>query len=89
MGRVALKRFNTAISPTGKALALAYLGYFAALLFATFFTSPFIPTAAAAGGTAPFIEASYYWFFFGLVLSIPNWDREVATSDLSAKQSDL
>src|SRR2546421_10453943 len=30
IGRVALKRFNTAISPAGKGLALAYLGYFTA-----------------------------------------------------------
>jgi O-antigen ligase len=85
IGRVALNCLNTAISPTGKGVALAYLGYFAALLFATFFTSPFIPTAAAAGGTAPFIDASYCWFFLGLVLSIPNWDREAAASDLPAK----
>src|SRR2546425_3965878 len=85
IGRVALRCFNTAISPTGKGIALAYLGYFAALLFATFFTSPFVPTAAAAGGTGPFIEESYCWFFLGLVLSIPNWDREAAASDLPTK----
>jgi O-antigen ligase len=89
IGRLVLKRFNAAISSTGKAIALAYLGYFAALLFATFFTSPFIPTTAAAGGTAPFIETSYYWFFLGLVLSIPNWDQEAAASDLAVKLSDL
>ncbi len=65
-----------ALLPTGKALVLAYLGYFAALLFATFFTDSFLPSTAAGGGTGPFISASYCWFFFGLVLSIPNWDRE-------------
>jgi len=32
---------------------------------------------------------SYSWFFLGLVLSIPNWDQEAATSDLPAKQSDI
>jgi O-antigen ligase len=88
VGRVALKRFNTAISPTGKAIALAYLGYFAALLFATFFTNSFVPTAAEGGGTALFIDASYCWLFFGLVLSIPNWDREATTPDLPGKQGD-
>jgi O-antigen ligase len=81
-GRLALKRFNAAISPAGKGLALAYLGYFAALLFATFFTDSFLPSTAAAGGTGAFIGASYCWLFLGLVLSIPNWDQEAATSDL-------
>jgi len=83
IGRVALERFNTAVSDTGKALSLAYLGYFAALLFATFFTDSFVASTAAAGGTGPFIGGSYLWIFLGLVLSIPNWDREaVATSSL-------
>jgi len=85
MGRVALKRFNTAISPTGKGIALAYLGYFTALLFATFFTDSFIQSTAAGGGTGSLIGTSYTWFFLGLVLSIPNWDREAATSDLPTK----
>src|SRR5207245_8465471 len=73
IGYITYKRFNTTISPTGKAIALAYLGYFAALLFATFFTSPFIPTAAPAGRTAPVIEPSSFWLFFVLVLSVPHW----------------
>jgi hypothetical protein len=85
-GRIALEHLNTAISPTGKAIVLAYPGYFAALLFATFFTSPFIPTADVGGGTAPCIDASYRWFCLGLVLSIPNWDQEAANSDLPVKQ---
>ncbi len=86
VGRVALERFNTAISDTGKAVALAYLGYFATLLFATFFTDSFVPSTAAAGGTGPFIGETYIWFFLGLVLSIPNWDREAARLDLPTKQ---
>jgi O-antigen ligase len=88
MGRVALKRFNTAISPLGKGLALAYLGYFTALLFATFFTDSFIPSTAAGGGTGSIVGISYSWFFLGLVLSIPNWDREAAASDLPVEQGD-
>jgi O-antigen ligase len=87
IGRVALERFNTAISDTGKAIALAYLGYFAALLIATFFTDSFVASTAAGGGTGPFISMSYPWLFLGLVLSIPNWDREAATSDMPVIRS--
>lgn len=86
IGRAAIKHFNSAVSDTGKAVALAYLGYFAALLFATFFTDSFLPSTAAAGGTGPFILMSYLWFFLGLVLSIPNWDREAARLYLPAGQ---
>jgi len=85
MGRAALERFNTAVSATGKAISIAYLGYFAGLLFATFFTDSFVPSTAAAGGTGPFILMSYLWLFLGLVLSIPNWDREAAMPDLPVK----
>ena len=83
IGRAALLRFRHATSDTGKALALAYLGYFAALLFAAFFTDSFVPSTASGGGTAAFIGASYLWIFLGLVLSIPNWDGEEARVVLS------
>jgi O-antigen ligase len=86
IGRAAFKHFNSAKSDTGKAIALAYLGYFAALLFATVFTDSFVPSTAAAGGTGPFILMSYPWLFLGLILSIPNWDREAAMSDVPVKQ---
>lgn len=82
IGHTALKRFHAAISDTGKALALAYLGYFAALLFAAFFTGSFLPSTASGGGTGAFIGASYPWLFLGLVLSIPNWDRQAAELDI-------
>jgi len=82
IGRTALKRYNTAISDTGKAVALAYLGYFAALLSATFFTDSFVFSTAAGGGTESFVGSSYVWLLLGLVLSIPNWDREAAALDL-------
>ena len=81
IGRVVFQRFNSARSDMGKALSLAYLGYFAALLFAAFFADPFVPSTAAGGGTAPFIFISYLWIFLGLVLSIPNWDSEAAALD--------
>jgi O-antigen ligase len=86
IGRVALERFNTAASNTGKAVALAYLGYFAAQLFATFFADSFVSSTAAAGGTGALVVGSYIWFFLGLVLSIPNWDREAAISDLPVQE---
>jgi O-antigen ligase len=82
IGRMALEHFNSARSDTGKAVSLAYLGYFAALLFATFFADSFVPSTAAGGGTGPFIFISYLWIFLGLVLSIPNWDSEAALSDV-------
>lgn len=84
IGRTVLKRFNITLSSMGKAVSLAYLGYFTALLFATFFTDSFIQSTSAAGGTGPFIEMSYCWLFLGLVLSIPNWDGEAATLDAPA-----
>lgn len=80
IGRVAFERFHSAQSDTGKAIALAYLGYFAALVFASFFANPFVPSTSAGGGTASFIFVSYLWIFLGLVLSIPNWDSEAAAS---------
>ena len=85
IGRVALERFNRAVSGTGKAVAVAYLGYFAALLFSTFFTDSLVKSTAAAGGTGQFIWSSYIWLFLGLVLSIPNWDKEAATWNQPAK----
>ncbi len=85
IGRTALRHFKTAVSDTGKAISLAYMGYYAALLFASFFTGPFVFSTASGGGTASFVETSYLWIFLGLVLSIPNWDREAAMSDLPVK----
>ena len=80
IGKAAFERFHAAKSDAGKAVALAYLGYFAALVFACFFADPFVPSTAAGGGTAPFIFISYLWIFLGLVLSIPNWDSQAAAS---------
>ncbi len=69
IGRIAFKRFNAATTDMSKALTLAYLGFYVSLLFGGLFTSTFIPSAASGGGTAPFVEASYRWLFFGLILS--------------------
>ncbi len=86
IGWAVLGYYKTAVSDTGKAVALAYLGFFAALLFATFFTDSFVPSTAAGGGTGPFIFISYLWLLLGLVLSIPNWDHEAYTSENSRIQ---
>lgn len=87
IGRAAFKRFKTATSDTGKGVSLAYMGFYAALLCACFFTGPFVFSTAAGGGTEGFVEASYLWIFLGLVLSIPNWDGEAATSEPSVELS--
>ena len=71
---VSIKSFREAKSSLGKSLALAYLGYFVAILFGGFFTSSFVPSAADGGGTEAFVGASYRWLLLGLVLSIPNWE---------------
>ncbi len=76
VGAKALKSFNAARSPLGKSIALAYIGYYVSILFGGFFTGIFIPSAAAGGGTGPFVAASCRWLLFGLVLSIPIWDQE-------------
>jgi O-antigen ligase len=89
IGRIVYKCFRTAKSDTGKAIALGYLGLFAALLFATFFTSSFLPSTASGGGTAAFIGSSYPWLFLGLVLSIPKWDHEATVLDLSTTHKDV
>lgn len=76
VGVKALKSFNAAKSRLGKSIALAYIGYYVSILFGGFFTGIFIPSAAAGGGTGPFVAASCRWLLFGLVLSIPIWDHE-------------
>jgi len=75
VGIKALQSFKTARSRLGKSLALAYIGYYVSILFGGFFTGIFIPSAAAGGGTGPFVAASCRWMLLGLVLSIPIWDK--------------
>ena len=80
MGQTTLKHFNTATSHMGKTLALAYLGFYAGLIALGFFGDPMLPSVAGAGGTFAFVIVAYPWLIFGLVLSIPNWDKEVSVS---------
>lgn len=88
VGLVAYKSFATSKSRLSKALSLAYTGYFVALIFGGLFTSTFIPSAAAGGGTGPFVEVSYRWLLFGLILSIPNWDQEAKQFELAATEGE-
>ena len=74
-GVIALRRFRAAMTGLGKAISLAYLGFYVCLVFGGLFTATFYPSAASGGGTQPFLEASYRWLFLGLVLSLPFWDR--------------
>lgn len=76
VGVKAIKAFRAAKTDLSKSVALMYLGFFVAIVFGGFFTGIFIPSAAAGGGTAAFVEASIRWILFGLVLSIPNWEKE-------------
>ena len=80
MGRVTMQRFKAAKSRLAQTLALAYLGCYAALIIEGFFSDFFIPSAAGGGGTAAIAILAYHWLFFGLVLSIPNWDKEAFES---------
>ncbi len=71
------KSFQEAKTNLGKSIALAYIGFYTNIIFAGFFTGIFIPSSSSGGGTGPFVEASYRWLLLGLVLSIPNWEKEV------------
>jgi O-antigen ligase len=78
VGYKAVKSFKEAKTRLSKSIALAYLGFYVSVVFAGFFTGSFIPSAAAGGGTGPFVEASYRWMLLGLVLSIPMWEKDAA-----------
>jgi O-antigen ligase len=81
IGMKALKIFNNAKSRLGKSLSLTYLGYYVSIIFGGLFTSIFLPSAAAGGGTEPFVSSSYRWLLLGLVLSIPNWENEAVAME--------
>lgn len=76
VGYKTLKCFRAAKTSLGKSIALSYIGFYVSILFGGFFTGMFIPSAAAGGGTGPFVQASCRWMLFGLVLSIPLWEKE-------------
>ncbi len=81
VGVRAFKSMKEAKTNLGKSIALAYVGFYINIVFGGFFTGIFIPSSASGGGTGPFVEASYRWLLLGLVLSIPNWEKEVETAE--------
>lgn len=87
LGKKALKAFNQAKSNLSKAIALTYLGYYVSIIFGGFFTSIFLPSAAAGGGTEPFVSSSYRWLLMGLVLSIPLWEKEAIAKEQDATEA--
>lgn len=78
------KSYWSAKSNLAKSIALTYIGFYVSLVFGGLFTGIFIPSAAAGGGTAAFVEASVRWLLLGLVLSIPNWDHEALQQEQEA-----
>lgn len=86
VGYKVVKCFNAAKTRLGKSIALAYLGFYISIVFAGFFTGSFLPSAAAGGGTGPFVEASYRWMLLGLVLSIPIWEKDAAEKEQPVKE---
>jgi O-antigen ligase len=87
VGYKVVKLFCRATTRLSKSVALAYIGYYASILWSGFFTGIFIPSAASGGGTGPFITASYRWMLLGLVLSIPLWQKEAEEKERSVLNS--
>lgn len=88
VGVKTVKSFIAATTRLGKSVALTYVGFYVTIIFGGFFTGIFIPSAAAGGGTGAFVDASYRWILFGLVLSIPNWEKEAAQMEQETSQAD-
>jgi O-antigen ligase len=86
VGYMAFKHFKAARTNIGKGLALASIGFYVSLINTGFFASSFVPSAALAGGTGIFVDLSYRWLLFGLVLSIPKWETDQL--ELRITQSD-
>ena len=76
VGYMTFKHFKIARTNIGKGLALASIGFYISLINTGFFASSFVPSVALAGGTGIFVDLSYRWLLFGLVLSIPKWETE-------------
>ncbi|GAC1347198.1 MAG: hypothetical protein NVSMB27_12100 [Ktedonobacteraceae bacterium] len=82
IARCMVQHFFTATTGQGKAIALAYIGYFITIIFGGFFTDSFLPTVAGAGGTYSMLWISYPWLLLGLVVTIPRWEQSACAQDL-------
>ncbi|HEV2581845.1 MAG TPA: O-antigen ligase family protein [Ktedonobacteraceae bacterium] len=89
-GVIAFKSFKGAKTRLSKSLTISFVGFYLCFIFGGFFTGILIPSAAAGGGTAGLIVASYHWLFLGLVITIPNWEKEAIQEEqlLSPPQLD-
>jgi hypothetical protein len=85
IARCALRCYSAATTRQGKAIALAYIGYFITIIFGGFFTDSFLPSVAGAGGTQSMLWVSYPWLLLGLVLTIPRWERSACEQDRIAE----
>jgi O-antigen ligase len=75
IGRFTFRRFQTARTSQGKAITIAYIGCYFALILGLFFGDSFLPSVALAGGTYALIWVSYFWLPLGLVLTLPQWEK--------------
>ncbi|MGI9062184.1 MAG: O-antigen ligase family protein [Ktedonobacteraceae bacterium] len=82
IARCMVQHFSAATTRQGKAIALAYIGYFITIIFGGFFADSFLPSVAAAGGTFAMLWISYPWLLLGLVLTIPRWEQSACKQDL-------
>ena len=89
VGWQAWKSFQKSVSNLAKSVSLAYIGFYISIVFGCLFTGIFIPSAAAGGGTQAFVEASYRWLLLGLVLSIPNWDKEAVQIEHQGNETNI
>jgi len=81
IARCTLKCYAAATTRQGKAIALAYIGYFITIIFGGFFAGSFLPSVAGAGGTYSMLWVSYPWLLLGLVLTIPRWEQSAYEED--------
>ncbi len=86
IGIRSLQAFFKAKTRLARSIALAQIGVFTSILMGGFFEDFFLPSAASGGGTGAFLQASYRWILFGLVLSIPNWTKEAEQEENEVDQ---
>ena len=82
IGRFAFRRFQVARTSQGKAITIAYMGCYVALILGLFFGDSFLPSVALAGGTYALIWISYFWLPFGLVFTLPRWEKSACEQDM-------
>lgn len=75
IGWFTVQRFKAAVTAQGKAIALAYIGYYTTIVVGGFFINTILPSVSEGGGTLVLILAVYHWLLFGVVLTIPQWEK--------------